>query len=228
MIKIKNLVKEIKGKRIIDIDYLEIKNGERVALIGPNGAGKTTLIETILNIQKKTIGKIEFDFPYKRSPTEKIGIQFQDANYPIGLSTQSIIDFFYEKTINPDKKYIDGLIKKLKIDEFINVDSASLSGGQAQRLNILLSLINKPRVLILDELTTGLDVKARNIIRKEIAGFLTKDKTLTLLIVTHIPMEVDQFCERIVRLENGKVIEDISKQKLLKKYNSVADYFDMV
>lgn len=228
MIEITKLNKIVKHKPILRNINLEIKDGERVALIGSNGSGKTTLIETILNIQKKTSGKVDFKFEYQHSPTEKMGVQFQDANFPVGLTTKRLIEFFKLKALNRDEKYIEKLIDKFGVKEFLETDASKLSGGQAQKLNILLALINKPQILILDELTTGLDVSARNIIRAEVMDYINENKDLTLILITHIPAEIEEFCNRIVRMENGKIVEDFKVKDLTKKHKTVSDYMDTI
>ncbi len=205
MIKITKLNRTIKHNHILkDID-LEINKGDRIALIGGNGAGKTTLIETILGIQPYDRGAINYRFDYSYSPLEKIGIQFQDANYPRGLTVKRIIEFFKEKSIAPNHKLIERFIKELEMDKFMDTDGSQISGGEAQKLNILLALINNPEIIILDELTTGLDVVAKNSILGFIQEYIEEHKDLTLVLITHTPSEITRFCNKVVLMKDGRI-----------------------
>jgi len=222
MIKIKNLNKKIGKKQILKDINLEINEGDRIALIGGNGAGKTTLIETILGIQSPDSGTISYTFEYSHSPLEQIGVQFQDANYPYGLTVRRIIDFFKEKAISPDIELIDRFIKELEMDKFIDTDGSQISGGEAQKLNILLALINKPKIIFLDELTTGLDIVSRNIILEFIERYIKERANSTMVIITHMPNEIKKFCNKIVLMKNGR-IEWVYSLKDLKNNNTSID-----
>ena len=113
----------------------------------------------MVGLNKPTKGDIKFNYEYKSSHLEKIGIQFQDSSYPAGLSVKNIIDFVVEVfNVKSDKDEINSLIKIFGISEFYKKRATSLSGGQLQRLNALLAIIQKPKVLFLDELSTGLDI----------------------------------------------------------------------
>ena len=144
-----------------NINYLE-----NLAFIGANGAGKTTTVEIIAGINKPTSGTIDYNYQYKKSFQEQIGIQFQDSFYPKGVTVKNVIDFLKEAySLNKNKDNdleFDHLLDIFRIKEFYHTDAAKLSGGQQQRLNVLLSLMHKPKVLFLDELVTGLDIQIRN------------------------------------------------------------------
>ena len=220
MIKVTNMNFAVNNKPILKDISFNIKDGEHVAIVGGNGAGKTTIIESILGLNSKYSGKVEFNFDYQKSPLEKIGVQFQDSNYPIGLSTQEIIDFFIKKGNIKDTKFVNDLIDEFKINEFIHKDASKISGGQAQKLNVLLSLMTKPKVLFMDELSTGLDVFSRNIITKIVKNYIDKNQA-TLLLVTHIASEIETFADRVLVIERGKLINDFSKKEILTKYKSI-------
>ncbi|MBO7084658.1 ABC transporter ATP-binding protein [bacterium] len=171
LIAIKNLCMVFKRKNVgkvyavnnisFDINYLE-----NLAFIGANGAGKTTTVEIIAGINKPTSGTIDYNFKYKKSFQEQIGIQFQDSSYPRGITVKNVIDFMrdaqgVDKERMSDEEF-DELLDIFKIKEFYNLGASKLSGGQQQRLNVLLSLMHKPKIIFLDELATGLDIQIRH------------------------------------------------------------------
>lgn len=205
---------------------LQIKTGERVALLGANGAGKTTIVSQVVGLEKPTSGKILRNFGKASNYQDDLGIQFQDAKYPEGLSCRDIIDFFSAVSGEKLKKSeLDSLIKIFMIEEFIENPADSLSGGQAQKLNVLLSVVNNPTFLILDEVSTGLDVKAR----KEIKDYVQKymdNKERTLLLISHDMAEVEQLCERIVVMKQGKVVLDEPVKEIKKKHESLDKFLE--
>lgn len=227
MIKVKDLNFKVKDKEILKDISFEINTSERVAIVGGNGAGKTTLIESMLGINKKISGEVIFDFEYDKSPLEKIGVQFQDSNFPDGLLVDDIIEFFSDKTINIDKEFKEKLIKDFNIDDFRYVESSKLSGGQSQRLNVFLALMSKPKYLFMDELTTGLDVTARNTIVGIVNDYINKNKA-TLILITHNPSEIDKFIDRVIVLKKGKLVNDIKKDELIKKYKTSSAFLESI
>lgn len=220
MIKVSNLSFKIKNKKILNNISFNINDGERVAIVGGNGAGKTTLIESMLQLNKSYTGKVKYDFEYDKSPLEKVGVQFQDSLFPQGLSVGDIIEYFSKKGNSVDAEFEKTLIKKMGIHEYINIDSSKISGGQAQKLNVLLALISKPKLLFMDELTTGLDVSSRSTITNEVESYL-KENNATLLLVTHTAGEIERFIDRVLVLEKGNLVGDMTVKEIIKKHKSV-------
>ena len=204
IIEIKKL-KKVFGKKKVVLDNINIDvfEGEKIALMGANGAGKTTMLEILLKIIKPTKGIAKINL----SPKE-IGIQFQDANFPKGITTLDVIKFFNEiKDFEIDEKDLREQLKFFEIEDFINQETTGLSGGQNQKLNLILSVIHKPKLIILDEITTGLDISTK----KKIIDYIEKistSKNITLLIVSHNIDEVLRLSERIIYLKEGKVVLD--------------------
>ncbi|MCK5807273.1 MAG: ABC transporter ATP-binding protein [Mycoplasmataceae bacterium] len=223
MIKVTKLSFKIKDKQILKDISFSIKDGEKIAIVGGNGAGKTTLIESMLQLNKSYTGKVEYDFEYKKSPLEKVGVQFQDSIFPQGLSVRDVIDYFSKKGKNIDVTFEKELIKTMGIDKYIDVDSSKISGGQAQKLNVLLALIAKPKLLFMDELTTGLDVSSRSVITNEVEKYLKENKA-TLLLVTHTAGEIERFIDRVLVLEKGTLVNDLSVKEIIKKHKSVEEF----
>lgn len=218
IIEVKNVSKAF-GKKVIFSDFnLEIKAGERVALMGANGCGKTTLVEMIAQISKPDAGQVKINL--KNNIKQEIGIQLQEGVWPTSITAQNMLDFY--KAVYPKftKEWEEKLKTVFEIDEFINRPLKKLSGGQKQRFNAMISIMNNPKIVILDELTTGLDMKLQfNIIDFFIKN--TKEYGQTLLLVSHHPEEIEEMCERLIIIKDGKIWYDASVEATIKKYTSV-------
>ncbi|QSF13494.1 ABC transporter ATP-binding protein [Mycoplasma sp. Mirounga ES2805-ORL] len=229
LIELNNLVKEYKIKKqkisVVNNLSFNIYQGQNVALLGGNGAGKTTTVEMIVGILKPTSGKITYNFSDSSTATNgssKIGIQFQDSSYPQGLTVKDVI-----KSVNKiygnltNDREMELLTKIFGIDEFINNKASSLSGGQHQRLNALLAIVNKPELLILDELSTGLDIKIKSRLVNFLKEFIKKTNS-TLLLVSHDINEIETLADRIVIIDKGVLIYDNTIEETRKKYGNVS------
>ena len=229
IIEVKNLNKSFNHQKNhvlknLSIDFYE---GENVAILGGNGAGKTTFVEILAGINKPDSGDLKYNFKFKNTFQEKIGIQFQDSNYPKGISVKSVINFILEifkSELSQDE--INGLINIFGIDEFYYKKAASLSGGQSQRLNCLLSIIHKPNFLILDELSTGLDVTIKSKIKNFIKSFC-KQNNITILLVSHDMEEIQYLVDRIIILKNGEIFVDSKLEKIIQKFGSLSKCMDL-
>lgn len=228
LIEIKNVKKSFyahgQTKEVLKSISLNINENENLAILGGNGAGKTTLVEIIVGLNKPSEGEINFNYEYNRSYLEKIGIQFQDSSYPPGISVKNIIDFVIEifgtKISNEE---LHALVKIFGVDKFYKKRGSSLSGGQLQRLNALVAIIQKPKVLFLDELSTGLDISIRTRIREFIKAYALENN-MTIVLVSHDMGEIDFLCDRIVFLKDGYVAVDTSKEDILKRYGSIEKF----
>ncbi len=186
--------------------------------------GKTVLTEILAGINKPDSGIIRYNFKFNKSFHECIGIQFQDSNYPFGLKCKDIIEFFLKVNhMQMDKIELDLLLEEFGITNFYNKNASSLSGGQQQRLNLLLSIIHKPKLVFLDELSTGLDIKIRTNIKKFIKEYAFKHN-MTLVIVSHDMDEVQYLCEDIILLEHGTIKDINTTSNIVKQYGSLDKY----
>jgi ABC-2 type transport system ATP-binding protein len=228
LITIKNLSRKVdKGKNAFFANNkinLKIYEGEHVALIGANGAGKTTLVEQIVGLHKPTYGKITYSFGnHKKQISQNIGIQFQDSVYPPNITVKAVIDFVcraYSADIT--KEELDNMIDLFLIRPFYTQEAFSLSGGQVQRLNVLLSLIHRPKVLFLDELSTGLDINIRTQIKIFLKDYI-RQYGITLVLISHDMNEVEYLCDRIIIMRSGKVIRDVPIKDLKMNNQSLED-----
>ncbi len=209
------------NKKVLKGVTFDIKKGERLALIGKNGSGKSTLINIISQQLKMSEGEIRYGYATSRVESlELMGIQFQTLNYPEGFIVKDVIHFFnvsVEKSIRMSKSELSDMIAMFGIDKYLNQSIDRLSGGQQQRVNILLALIKKPKLLILDEISTGLDVESSEVIKGYIEQYLQKYPDTALLLVSHSDEEIRELTERVVVLEAGKIVENFESAKLTDK-----------
>ncbi|AUB31242.1 ATP-binding cassette domain-containing protein [Spiroplasma floricola] len=221
MIEIKNIVKKYKKNEVLRGIDLTISDNEAIAILGSNGCGKTSLAEIIAKFIKPTSGEVTYFDQNKKNANKKVGMQFQDGSWPIGTRVYDLIKFFKNKEYFETEEFKE-LSEVFSLQEIIKKDMCSLSGGQRQRTNCFLSIINKPDILILDELITGLDLE----MQIKLVNFFKKYKEenkIILLIVSHIPEEVESLCERIIILKDGLVYEDEKLKEVQKKYGSLRE-----
>jgi len=205
-IEVKKLCKSYNGVKAIENVNISVCRGEVFGLLGANGAGKSTTIECILGTKKQDSGIVSIlgMNPQKdrKKLFEKVGVQFQEANYQDKIKVAELCELtasLYKTTSN-----YGNLLKQFGLSDKLKSFVSELSGGQKQRLFIVLALIPNPEVVFLDELTTGLDAKARRDVWKSISDL--KKKGLTILLTSHFMDEVEQLCDKIMILKNGKSI----------------------
>jgi ABC-2 type transport system ATP-binding protein len=196
----------------ISFDVLE---GEIFGLLGPNGAGKSTTLEIIETLRDKTSGTVVlngFDLDKDPGAIKKIiGVQLQTSGFYPGLKLVELIQLFgglYNQPVNAIE-----LLKLVNLEDKAANKYKELSGGQKQRFSIATTLINKPKVIFLDEPTTGLDPQARRNLWDLIKDI--RAKGTTVIITTHYMDEAEQLCDRIAILDEGKIIALASPDKLI-------------
>lgn len=230
LIEAHNITKNfnVNGQKFAANDNISInfKAGQPVALLGSNGAGKTTFIEMMVGLNKPTSGYFQYNYKTKVNYQESLGIQFQDSSYPAGLRCKDIIHFLkdaYKISITDEELEI--LIQEFGVDKFYKKNAHSLSGGQQQRLNLLLSIMHKPKLVFLDELSTGLDIKIRTTIKKFIKKF-AEENNMTIILISHDMAEVEYLAERIIVLQNGKVVVDDLKSNIIATYTDLETFLE--
>ncbi len=184
----------------------EVNEGEIFGLLGPNGAGKSTTLEIIETLREKTGGEVivaGMDLDERKDDIKKIiGVQLQSSGYYPGLSLTELIRLFsglYNEPVN-----VTGLLGLVNLTDKATAKYKQLSGGQKQRFSIATTLINKPRIVFLDEPTTGLDPQARRSLWDLIRDI--RQKGTTVIITTHYMDEAEQLCDRIAIMDEGKII----------------------
>lgn len=191
---------------MVDNLSFKVEKGTVFGLLGANGAGKSTSIECILGTKKMDKGEVSIlglDSIYNRKELfQKVGVQFQEANYQENIKVEELC----EVTTSLYKKPIDykELLQRFGIKDKSKTLVKEISGGERQRLFIVLALIPNPEVVFLDELTTGLDARARRDVWQILKGL--KKKGLTIVLTSHFMDEVEELCDVIYILKKGKVV----------------------
>ena len=204
VIQVTSLGKRIKGKTILEDISFEINQGDCVALIGPNGAGKTVLMSCILGDKKPSSGQVLIDGKAGKAKN-KIAVLLQENTIPNSLKVEELIAFFQSISDNPlTNQEVQDLLQ-FKEDQYQQF-ADKLSGGQRRLLAFVLCLIDKPKILFLDEPTAGMDTSTRQRFW-EIVNDLNKAGT-TIHYTSHYIEEVEHTADRILVLHQGKLIRD--------------------
>lgn len=224
IISVKGLTKkygDFEAVKGISFDVLE---GEIFGLLGPNGAGKSTTLEIIETLRDKTGGKITVDgLDLDKSPGEIkkiIGVQLQTSGYYPGLNLTELIELFgglYNRKVHPPE-----FLDMVNLRDKAKAKYKELSGGQKQRFSIATTLINQPKIIFLDEPTTGLDPQARRNLWDLIKDI--RAKGTTVIITTHYMDEAEVLCDRVAIIDSGKIIALDPPDKLID--NLVATGFE--
>ncbi|MFM7177200.1 MAG: ABC transporter ATP-binding protein [Bacteroidota bacterium] len=206
IISVNNLVKEYGTLRAVDGISFDVFEGEIFGLLGPNGAGKTTTLEIIETLREPTSGTVTVCGMNIRkeadSIKQQIGVQLQAAGYYPSLTLIELIRLFaglYNRDVDAEE-----ILGKVALTDKSKAKYKELSGGQKQRFSIATTLINQPRVVFLDEPTTGLDPQARRNLWDLIRDI--RAKGTTVVITTHYMDEAEQLCDRVAIVEKGRVI----------------------
>lgn len=216
IIEVKNVTKKFKHITAVNQVSLEIPEGQFIAILGPNGAGKTTLVEMIEGIQKPTMGEIIINGKtwqrHEKELKQMLGICLQETQYMEKVTVLEMINLF--ACIYKIKKNVTSeFIEQFGLANFLKSYVLELSGGQRQKLSLLLALINDPEILILDEPTTGLDPNFRHEIWDLLLKY--KSKGLTMILTTHYMEEADLLCDEVMLINHGRIINKGTKHELL-------------
>lgn len=206
IIKVFGLSKSYAGNQIITNLTFAVKAGEVYGLLGANGAGKTTTIECMLGTRKADAGSVSIlgldPWQNRKQLFEQVGVQFQEASYPDKIKVEELCEAtacLYRSAASYEE-----LLRRFDLWEKKNSFVNELSGGQKQRLFIVLALLPDPKVVFLDELTTGLDTKTRRSVWKSLIAL--KEKGLTIFLSSHFMDEVETLCDTIAILKEGDFI----------------------
>lgn len=206
IISVKDLTKRYGTFEAVKGISFDVIQGEIFGLLGPNGAGKSTTLEIIETLRDKTSGEVLVDgMSLDKQPNEIkkiIGVQLQSAGYYPGLSLTELVQMFaglYNKKIDPLE-----LLDSVNLRDKANNKFKELSGGQKQRFSIATTLINHPKIIFLDEPTTGLDPQARRNLWDLILDI--RKRGTTVIITTHYMDEAEFLCDRIAIIDSGKII----------------------
>ncbi len=217
IITVKDLVKNYGQFEAVKGISFDVHEGEIFGLLGPNGAGKSTTLEIIETLRPKTRGKIVVDgIDLDQSPQEIkkiIGVQLQSSGYYPGLNLLQLIELFsglYNQDVDPME-----LLEKVNLKDKAKAKVKELSGGQKQRFSVATTLINKPRIIFLDEPTTGLDPQARRSLWELVRDI--RNSGTTVIITTHYMDEAEYLCDRVAIIDAGKIIALDTPDQLIDK-----------
>lgn len=216
MIKIENLKKNYGNNQVLKGVNLTIEKGTCTALVGRNGSGKTTLVDIICKTTKASDGIISYGFEENKI-FDHIGVQVQDAQFDKRLKVKEVISL-WQSIYGGAKADLNELIEILELKHIMNNRSDRISGGQRQKLSILLSLFHDPELLIFDELTTGLDATARDDVQQYLK-MLNQKRGKTVFIVSHYMDEVEALCDMVYFLKDGVIFESGSPNDIKEKYS---------
>jgi ABC-2 type transport system ATP-binding protein len=220
VIEIRNVYKSFKNIQAVIGLTAEVYPGEYVALLGPNGAGKTTLIEMIEGLQLPDSGEIRIlGKKWKGNESELhavIGLSLQETNFIDKLTVEETLRLFASFYHLANSK-VEEILEKVNLGSKRKNYVVNLSGGQKQRLALGIALLNDPKILLLDEPTTGLDPTARREIWN-ILEALKKDQGTSMILTTHYMEEAEYLCERIFIMDKGTIIAKGTLNELVQSY----------
>ena len=206
IIEVKNLVKTYGSLQAVNDISFSVLPGEIFGLLGPNGAGKSTTLEIVETLREKTSGEVfvcGFSLDEQAANIKQvIGVQLQSSGYYPGLNLVQLIELFgglYGCRVNPIE-----ILSLVNLQEKAKAKVKELSGGQRQRFSIATTLVNQPRVIFLDEPTTGLDPQARRNLWELIRTI--QQQGTTIVLTTHYMDEAEYLCDRIAIMDKGKII----------------------
>ncbi|HEY3414086.1 MAG TPA: ABC transporter ATP-binding protein [Armatimonadota bacterium] len=233
IIEVQDLVKVYPtGTRAVDGVSFSVERGEFFGFLGPNGAGKSTTMNMLVNLVKKTSGRIVIDgFDLSEHPNEiykRVGFAMQEVGLDETATAEEMLRL-HGRLYHMPPHEIDAQIRKLlKLVELEKVSkrfASTYSGGMRRRFDLALSLIHNPQVLFLDEPTTGLDPHARQLIWGHLRQ-LNRDG-MTIFLTTHFMEEAEALCDRIAIMDQGRIVTEGTLQHLLAEHNasSLEDVF---
>ncbi|MBX3239002.1 MAG: ABC transporter ATP-binding protein [Chitinophagaceae bacterium] len=215
VISVKDLKKNYGSFEAVKGISFEVFQGEIFGLLGPNGAGKSTTLEIIETLRKKTGGEVWVDgLNIDRQPEkikQIIGVQLQSSGFYPGLNLMELIRLFsglYNQPVDAAE-----LLRMVNLEDKAHSKFKALSGGQKQRFSIATTLINKPRIIFLDEPTTGLDPQARRNLWDLIKDI--RAQGTTVIITTHYMDEAEILCDRVAIIDEGRIIALQTPDKLI-------------
>ena len=215
IISVKDLVKNYGSFKAVKGISFDVREGEIFGLLGPNGAGKSTTLEIIETLRTKTSGTIIVDgFDLDKDPQEIkkiIGVQLQTSGFYPGLNLVELIQLFaglYNTEADPL-----ALLDMVNLRDKAKSKVKELSGGQKQRFSIATTLINEPKIIFLDEPTTGLDPQARRNLWDLVR--MIRDKGTTVIITTHYMDEAEFLCDRVAIVDSGNIVALNTPDKLI-------------
>jgi len=222
-LEVKNLVKNFGPIIAVDNINFEIEKNKTLGLLGPNGCGKTTSIGMMLGLITPTSGKI-FINDMSLEPENRIKLlslmNFASPyiELPKKLTVRQNLEVYARLYgVKEIKKRTEEMIEDLNLQKFLNKKTGELSSGQKNRVSLAKSLINRPRLLFLDEPTASLDPDVGDFVREYIERYKKKNE-LTILLASHNMKEVERLCNKVIMMKHGKIVDSGTCNELIKKH----------
>ena len=222
-LEVKNLIKKFKTTIAVNNISLEIKKNSTLGLLGPNGCGKTTSIGMMLGLITPTSGEIYINgIPLNsKNRIELLSLMNFASPYielPKKLTVQQNLEVYARLYgVKKVKERISEMSEDLNLINFLNKKTGELSSGQKNRVSLAKSLINKPKLLFLDEPTASLDPDVGDFVRAYLEKY-KKENELTILLASHNMKEVERLCDSIVMMKNGEIVDRGTCQQLITKH----------
>ena len=223
VVKVSNLVKIFDKRKIINNISFDVPENSVVGILGKNGAGKTTLLGMLMGLILPSSGKIKIlgkDLKKKKNEIlKKINFQSPYVDLPKKMTVEQNLSFYSRlygvKNFNI---VIENLVNDLKINDLIKKNYGSLSAGQKTKINLCKALLNKPKLLLLDEPTASLDPETSIFIRNYLLEYQKKNRS-SILITSHNLNEVQAMCSNIILIKSGEIVSQGNIKQILKNYN---------
>ena len=207
-VSVRNLTKAFSGRRVVDDLSFDVHRGEVFALLGHNGAGKSTTIDLILGLKSPDGGSarmLGMDAAKNRKRVfERVGVQLQNTRYQPNITVEEACIEYASLYVRPADHL--RLLEQFGLDGLRRSFVSKLSGGERQKLSVVLTLIGRPELVFLDELTTGLDVVARREVWRTLKQL--KAQGLTIFLTTHYMEEAEALCDRVCILRSGRKVAE--------------------
>ncbi|MDQ6979985.1 MAG: ABC transporter ATP-binding protein [Ghiorsea sp.] len=223
-LEVKKLTKIYKnGKQALQGVDLSVPEGSFFALLGPNGAGKSSLINILADTVHPSSGEVTLLgknlFTERKWCKQRLGVVPQEIAFDPFFAPRDILKIMSGMFgVKPDMKWIDELLERLELTEHAKKNARQLSGGMRRRLLVAQALVHKPKIVILDEPTAGVDVE----LRKRLWGFMRElnDNGTTILLTTHYLEEAEELCDQVAIIDQGKLLTSQSMASLLDSVGS--------
>jgi ABC-2 type transport system ATP-binding protein len=221
ILEVKNLSKKFHSFTAVDSISFSIYPGEIVGLLGPNGAGKTTTLQMLLSLMNSSHGEIAYFGlslkDHRETILQRVNLVNGQGRIPYRLKVKEFLKVFAElySVKNPRQK-IDALVQKFEAENLMNKSGIQLSSGELVRILFVKAFLNDPDIILLDEPTTGLDPY----FAEKIWDFIIEEKKnrpLTILLTSHNMKEVENLCDRIIMMDQGKILEINTPKALARK-----------
>ncbi|MBD1146428.1 ABC transporter ATP-binding protein [Pelagibacterales bacterium SAG-MED28] len=220
---VKNLVKKFKSTVAVDNISFKIEKNNTLGLLGPNGCGKTTSIGMMLGLITPTQGEILINGTKLNSENRIKLLSFMNfaspyIELPKKLTVRQNLEVYARLYgVNEKVQRIDELIEELNLSKFLYRNTGELSSGQKNRVSLAKSLINKPKLLFLDEPTASLDPDVGDFVREYLEKYKKKNE-LTMLLASHNMKEVERLCDKVIMMKQGKIVDNGTCQEIIKKH----------